>query len=69
MSSICSLKKQAVCGGVTVSGSRKAAAVRSSLPGSAARRLGVFCPIITKIPDYRLQKTARTGILQWMAGD
>ena len=34
MSSICSLKKQAVCGGVTVPGSRKAAAVRSGLPGS-----------------------------------
>jgi hypothetical protein len=47
-----------VRGGVTASGSRKAAAARSSLPGSAARRLGAFCPIIAKIPDYGLQNTA-----------
>jgi len=62
-------KTRVADGGATVPESRKAVAVRSSLPGSAARRWGVFCPIFAQIPDYGLQKTARPGILRWMAGD
>ena len=44
-------------------GNEKDVAVRSGPPGSAARRWRFFGPIIAKIPDYGLQKTARADML------